>query len=185
MSKMANPAGTRSLGTSRRSAARSRLGATTAPRGRISFAPALAMTVLAMSSLSRSTSEPPTPKPIARKNVLAIGFGVGGSLVERDKEDLIYPRQQRLDHVDFPRDLGAAQHGHEPSARFVECIAQVAELPLHEKARDCGLEQARHRLGGGVRTVRRPERVVHEEVAQRRERRGELGIVVFFSRPKA
>src|SRR2546421_4881226 len=72
MSKMANPAGTRSLGTSRRSAARSRLGATTAPRGRISFAPALARMALARSSLSRSTSEPPTPNPMARKNVLAI-----------------------------------------------------------------------------------------------------------------
>src|SRR2546426_872267 len=62
----------RSLDTSWRSAGRARLGATTAPRGRISLAPALARSSLARSSLSRSTREPPTWNPIARKNVFAI-----------------------------------------------------------------------------------------------------------------
>src|SRR5206468_1647506 len=72
MSKMAQSAGMRSLDTARRSAARARLGATTAPRGRISFAPARAIKLCATSSLSRSTREPPTWNPMARKNVLAI-----------------------------------------------------------------------------------------------------------------
>src|SRR5438128_2743604 len=62
----------RSLDTSWRSAGRARLGATTAPRGRISLAPAWARSSLARSSLSRSTREPPTWNPIARKNVFAI-----------------------------------------------------------------------------------------------------------------
>src|SRR6266705_3115543 len=43
----------------------------------------------------------------------------------------------------------------------------------------------RDRLGGGVGTVRGPERVVHVEVSQRRERLGELWSFGFFSRPKA
>src|SRR2546429_683505 len=72
MSKMAQSPGMRSLDTSWRSAARARLGATTAPRGRISLAPPLARSSFATSSLSRSTSEPPTWNPIARKNVFAI-----------------------------------------------------------------------------------------------------------------
>src|SRR5207237_1002680 len=65
-------AATPASGPPRGPAARSGLGAATAPRGRISFAPALARMALARSSLSRSTSEPPTPNPMARKNVLAI-----------------------------------------------------------------------------------------------------------------
>src|SRR2546422_247719 len=72
MSNTAQSSGTLSLETSRRSAARSRLGATTAPRGRMSFLPARATTALARSTLSRSTSDPPTPKPRARKNVFAM-----------------------------------------------------------------------------------------------------------------
>src|SRR5436309_426535 len=72
MSKMAQSAGMRSLDTARRSAARARLGGPTAPRGRISFAPARAIKLCATSSLSRSTREPPTWNPMARKNVLAI-----------------------------------------------------------------------------------------------------------------
>src|SRR5439155_18409018 len=49
---------------------------------------------------------------------------------------------------------------------------------------DGGLEQVRHRLRRGVRAVRRPERVVYVEVAERGEDAGERRIVVLFPGPE-
>src|SRR2546429_141507 len=48
-----------------------------------------------------------------------------------------------------------------------------------------GREETRPRLGGGVRPVGRPERVVHVEVAQGGERLGKAGVVRLFARPEA
>src|SRR5579885_2995429 len=72
MSNTAQSAGMRSTGTSRRSAARARLGATTTPRGSTSFAPACASSACATSTASCSTSDPPTDRPRATRNVVAI-----------------------------------------------------------------------------------------------------------------
>src|SRR5579859_6420453 len=72
MSKTAQPAGMASEATLVRSPDRSREGAITAPRGRISFFPALVRRAFARSIRSRSTREVPTSNPIAAKNVHAI-----------------------------------------------------------------------------------------------------------------
>ena len=82
-------------------------------------------------------------------------------------QDLVHLRQQRLDEVDLAGDLGAAEHGDERPPRLVERLAQVLELLLHEEAHHRRLEHAGHALGAGVRPVRRPEGIVHVDVAQR------------------
>ena len=67
---------------------------------------------------------------------------------------------------------------------MLERVPQVAQLPFHEEAGHGRPQQARHRLGGGVGPVRRAERIVHVEVAERRERRREVGIVRLLAGPE-
>src|SRR5437868_3687269 len=79
MSYIAHPFGIASVVWDRFSRARSREGAITAPRGRISFLPDCASSSLASATRSGSTSEEPTSSPIAAKNVHAIAPPISSS----------------------------------------------------------------------------------------------------------
>jgi hypothetical protein len=90
---------------------------------------------------------------------------------------VVHLGKQGGDQVDLPADLGAAEHRDERALGPVQRVAQVAQLLLHQQAGHRRLEHPRHRLGAGVGPVRRAERVVHVEVAQRREAGPQLGVV--------
>jgi hypothetical protein len=91
------------------------------------------------------------------------------------------PVQERLEHADLVRHLGAADHGHERPLRVLEDAGQRRHLALQQPPRRAG-QQVGDRLGGGVRAVRRAERVVDVDVGQRgvplRQLRVVLGLPV-------
>src|SRR5205085_4997526 len=93
MSYIAHPVGLASVVTDRFSRARSREGAITAPRGRISFLPDCASSSLASATRSGSTSEEPTSSPIAAKNVHAIAPPISSSSTRGSNERMtsIFP----------------------------------------------------------------------------------------------
>ena len=147
-----------------------------APRGSTSFIPPLVSSALASAIRSRSTSDLPTSRPRLAKNVHAIAPPIRMAS---------HFGQQRLDDVDLPADLGAAEHRDERTLRLLEGGAEVLQLLLHQKPGDRGLEQMGHRLGGGVGAVRRAEGVVHVEIAQRGELPGQRRIVLLLAGPEA
>ena len=100
-------------------------------------------------------------------------------------EELIHAREQRPDDVDFSRDLRAAEHRDERTFGIRQQLAEVFELLFHQEAGDRWLEQMRDRFGGRMRPVRRAERVVDVEIAQRGKRLGKLRIVFLLARPEA
>ena len=80
----------------------------------------------------------------------------------------------------LPEIFAPAEDGRERPRR----IEQARELPhflLEQQARALLLQALRHADDRGVRAVRRAEGVVHVDVGQRRQLRGELGIVALFA----
>ena len=89
--------------------------------------------------------------------------------------------QQRRDEIDLAADLGPAEHRHERPLGPEQRLTQVAELLLHQEAGHRGLEYPGDGLGAGMGAVGRAEGVVDIEVAQRREARGQLLVVLLFA----
>jgi hypothetical protein len=88
-------------------------------------------------------------------------------------------RQERLDHVDLSRDLRPAEDRDERALRIRERPAEILELFLHQQSGDRWAEMPGDALGGRVRAMRGPERVVHVEVTKPRQRLCE-GVVVLL-----
>ena len=164
MSNTAQPGGMASRATARVSAPASSFCAITAPAGSTSLSPAFAISCRASSTRSSSTSELPVSRPMRPEE------GAGHGAAEQDGVDL---GQQRLDQIDLAADLGAAEHRDERALRLVQRLAEIAQLLLHEEARDRRLEQARHGLGARVGAMRRAEGVVHVEIAEGGEALGQ------------
>ena len=68
---------------------------------------------------------------------------------------------------------------------FVERIAEVVELLLHEETGHRRREVLGDAGGAGVRAMRRAERVVHVEVAELGERAGQALVVRLLTAEKA
>src|SRR6266446_9774023 len=66
-----------------------------------------------------------------------------------------------------------------------EQLAEIRQLLLQQEARDGGLEEMGDRFGGRMSPMRRPERIVHIEITERREDFRQLGIVLLLARPEA
>ena len=78
--------------------------------------------------------------------------------------------QQRLDDVDLAGDLRAAEDRDERPLRVLEGAVEVVDLLLHQQARDRRRQVLGHAFGGRVGAVRGPERVVHVQIAELRQR---------------
>ena len=85
--------------------------------------------------------------------------------------------QERVEHADLVRHLGAADHGHERPLRILEDALERAHLALQQPS-----GRARQQVGDGlrrrVRPVRGAERVVHVRIGQRGVASRQLGIVL-------
>jgi len=145
------------------------------PRAEDQFGAAARSSARASATRSVSTSELPTESPIATRKVQAIAPPM---------RNLVHAWEQRLQDVDLSGNLRAPHHRDERPLGVMQCLAQVLELLLHEKACDRGLEQMRDAFRRGVCPMGRTEGIVDIEVAERREAAGELGVVRLFARPE-
>ncbi len=86
--------------------------------------------------------------------------------------------------VELGRDLGAAdQRDHRP-LRVFERGAERLEFGLHVLA-GRRRQQMRQRLDRGMRPVRRRERIIDIDIAERRQLAGEVGVVLLLARVEA
>src|SRR3954452_20441161 len=85
--------------------------------------------------------------------------------------------QERLEHADLVGHLGTADDRHQRPPRLGEDAGERLHLALQQPPRG-RRQQVRDALGGGVRAVCRPERVVDVDVGERRVAGGELGRVL-------
>ena len=92
--------------------------------------------------------------------------------------------EEGLQDRDLGGDLGPADDGDERLCGILEDAAEELDLLLHQEAGDARQDLG-HPLRGGVRAVRGAEGVVDVDVAQGRELRGELGIVLLLLRVEA
>merc|ERR1719261_1426933 len=126
------------------------------------------MASLAVWMKSSSTSDVPTALP---------GLEEGEGHAAAD-DDLVALLDERLEDRDLRGHLGAADDGGEGADGLVDGAGEVLELLREEVAGHGGREVLRDALGGGVRAVRRAERVVDEEVEGGRELLDEGGVVL-------
>ena len=95
-------------------------------------------------------------------------------------------RQQVAEQIELGRNFGAADDGRNRMLRHLEGALQRIEFGLHGAARIGRQVGDRHDSGiGGMFAMRRRERVVDEDVAERRELLRELLVVLFFAGMKA
>ena len=115
--------------------------------------------------------------------------GVAGRLEEREAHGAadqhgVGALQERLEHADLVRHLRAADHGHQRPPRVLEDAVQRRHLAL-EQPPGGARQQVRHALGGGVRAVRRAERVVDVDVGERRVALGQRRVVLRLARRRS
>ena len=103
--------------------------------------------------------------------------GVGHGAADDQPVDLGH---EMGEHVDLARHLGAADHGGRRALGLLQHAHQRVDL-LHQQRPGIGRQQPRNRVGGGVRAMRRRERVVDEQVAERGQPLGELGVVLLLA----
>ncbi|OQB36208.1 MAG: hypothetical protein BWY06_02892 [Candidatus Latescibacteria bacterium ADurb.Bin168] len=92
-------------------------------------------------------------------------------------EKRVHFRQEVVDHVDLPADLGPAHDCHKGPRRFFQRLAKVFELLFHQETRRVLLEMRRDAHSGRMRTVCGTERVIHVHVAQLCESGGKFRII--------
>ena len=68
---------------------------------------------------------------------------------------------------------------------MLERVAEILELLLHQEPRDRRLEQVGDGFGRRVSAMRRAERIVDVKIAEGGERRGQLRVVLLFTRDEA
>ena len=88
-----------------------------------------------------------------------------------------------FEHVELGRDLGPADYGGYRRLRRAERGVECPQFRFHRAPR-IGGEEMRQPLGRGVGAVRGGEGIVDVEIAVRRNRLGEFGIVRFLARPE-
>ena len=103
--------------------------------------------------------------------------GIGHAAAD---DELVALGQQILDDGDLVADLGATEDGDVGMLGIGGGAAQVLEFLLHEEAGDCR-QEARNALGGGVGAVGRAEGIVHVDLAQGRQRLGQIEVVLFLA----
>ena len=100
-------------------------------------------------------------------------------------QQLVHDFAQVRDHFDLVGNLGAAEDRHTGPRRVPGRHGEVLQLLLHEQSGGGLRHVSNHAHGGGVRAMRRAERVVHIDVAQRGQLFRKLRIVLFFFRVEA
>ena len=125
----------------------------------------------AISTRSASTSDFPVSKPMAAKNVHAMAppIRISSTLGSSASMTSILPE------IFAPPSTATNGRAARSSAS-----AEVRELPRHQEAGDRGLEQVRHALGGGVRPVGGPERVVRRRSRRALRTLGQRRVVLLF-----
>ena len=137
--------------------------------------------------LGRREDPPGVVDPVVLGQALADRLALGEEervrhpAAEDEEVDL---RQEVLDDLDLVADLRSAEDRRERPLRVLEEPAQDADLALHQEAR-VGRQEPGDPDRRGVGPMGRPERVVHEDVGVRRERLGELRVVLLLLRVEA
>ncbi len=129
-----------------------------------------------MSTRSSSTSD------CAHGQALRLEERVGHGPADEERIDAV---EQVLDHLEFVRDLRAAEDGDERPLGRSQRLAEVFDFVGHQESGSRLGHVVHDALGRGVRAVRRPERIVDVHVGQARERLGERRIVLLFLRVEA
>ena len=124
-----------------------------------------------------------SPAPLERADLVALGgeerVGHGAADQHRVGDGEHVP-----DEADLVGDLEAAQDHDERPRRVAQQAPEDLDLLGHEQAGD-RRQVVRDALGGGVRPVRRAERVVDVDLAERRELPRELRVVAGLLRVEA
>ena len=131
---------------------------TTWSTGSISLSPASAISLRARSILSSSTSDLPVDSPRARKKRVRHRAA---------DHQPVHDLHQVLNHFDLVGHLRAAQNRDARPRRIPGRLGQIFEFLVHQQAGGRLLDEGDHPHGGGVRAMRRAERVVHVNVAER------------------
>ena len=121
----------------------------------------------AVSCISASCSDLPMPRPCAARKVFAIAPPITSTSTFFDR----LPSRSSL-----VRDLGAADDGDDRARRIVQRGIERLQLRLHQPA-GIGGQQVGHALGAGMGAMGGGEGVVHVDIGQARQRRGEGGVV--------
>src|SRR6516165_8029726 len=104
--------------------------------------------------------------------------GVGDATTH---DELVYPIEQRLEHQELGRHLGAADDRHQRPGGLPERPLQRLELPDQQRTGARHGSKPGHPVGTGLGPVRGAEGVHHEHLAQRRHAARELLIVLLLS----
>ena len=113
-------------------------------------------------SRSASRSERPTSTPLAARNVLAMPPPITNAATRS---------QQAAEDADLVLDLRAADRADERLPRMRSSARRARRSSRFHQESCEGRQVVRDALGRGVRAMRRPERVVDVDVAERRELR--------------
>ena len=179
MSSPAQPSGTSTPSSSRRSVSASNERPEHQVHGQHEFARRV---------LARAPGSPPassTPSSSTRESPVAIPWAREEAEAHRSAhQHLVSDLQEPLHDADLVGDLGAAEHHAEGAGGIVADGGQLPDLALEQQAR-VGGKQVRHSLGGGVGPMGGAEGVVHVQIGERRQPPGQLRVVARLARLEA